>query len=394
MGKKTIPCVAPIVAALILFLPPGGNWFFNIWHGIPLAISTIILVVISSLALFVCRPTSARWEASLVYIPITVFTMWIVFAMPFSSHLVASNLAEFAFFTSAGLLVTCFCSLPQFLACAVFGSGVQAAICMFQAVTRSSGMYTVDLFRVGGSFGYPTALSFSLAFALPLAFALLVPRSTLITKLSFLAISLAIVLTLCRGAALGAVLALLWSLSRTWAGISLGVRLLAMLAIVILISSQYFRIGTPARQLSTARSNESRVRQWGLAVDMLAKTSLQGVGPGKIRLHADIKMPDNSKVKMQTMDPKNQFLANLLSFGILGGVLTILYGIGAITILKSGPVPFVGLESAFIAVVAICLFDSPFYVSEHGLSCSLLGMMTGLLLKKSEGAHQYHEQNA
>jgi len=307
--------------------------------------------------------------------------------IPTTQFYLACSLTAMVVYLLLGALVSLLAGAEKAISIIVALAALQAAFALVAVYVSGHAFRSGDLSRIVGSFEGPTQLATMLACVTPLAFMHAMGRPTFLSILALTAIFFALIFTWSRGpifaASLGCLAACLWTHPSNSAGTPKSRKvLLSTVALMPILLVLLVRSASASRADASYRAAMSRPIQWRAALDKAIENPL-GVGPGNIQLSISRQTADGGTFTDVSQDPKNQVLANLLIFGVVAIPATAVFVYGLFrSASENVSQASTGIRGACVTLCALGIFDSPFYIPGHEVTCGLLGMVTGLVVLK------------
>lgn len=261
---------------------------------------------------------------------------------------------------------------------------IQSSVVLYQAVTKTGAVYSADMLRPGGTLGLPQVASLVLACSFSLAVAELKGIQGIFPWIRVLFIGSALILTWSRIACLAGAIGAVSTLYGSFKEIRQPKQLLTGLIVLSCLSSPFFmRVSSFERAQSTSRANSSRIQQWKQAVRLIWSRP-EGLGAGGVSFPISAKLSDGRSGIVQAVDTKNQFLQIFAAFGVIGGIVAVIYcAMLCLTLCALDTIDRPGLLGVFITLGVFLLVDTAFFVVGREVLTGLLGLFSSLLLRVS-----------
>ena len=282
-----------------------------------------------------------------------------------------------------GLLAAWLCGTPQRLTYALAGlASVQAVYALYYQHQGTHTLLSGQIERAGGTFNLPSGVYITMALTLPLSInaAISAKRSgfMFIWMLSATALFAALVVTWYRSAILAFAIALIWMMWRVLRNKR------ALLPIILLMlvagfSVVHTRMTGEVNSASAGRSVESRLILWKRGDEIFGRHWLTGVGAGALQIPIRISSPlRGQKPDVFMSEPKNLLLDWLDEMGVAGGILFVLFCIAISAVIRRDCSPVAsGIGAAWLSLLVIGVFDTPFGTAQSSYGNVLVGSLLG-----------------
>ncbi len=364
-----------------------------IWHRFDNLIIKTVVVVLATVLLLYSYIQRRLATHKLFFCVLFYVFLYGVMSLMFGHYQDYSNNLYVVFIsTLSGLLAALWLSRQDapglLIACTV----IQAAYAIWGVKSGQDIFISGTVVRAEGTLGHPNNLYPLLSVVFPVVLAASIThQGGEKRKLAFLlgATLILSALILCWFRSAGFAIAAA-SIFVTWAS-TRQVRptlVTALVAVTLLVVLVHGRTTGEVNRKSTERSNAGHMRLWRAGVQIAFDHPLQGVGLGCL----EIPTPDVSNQKIQ-IEPKNLLLYWLCEMGVLGGVLFFSFVIFITNAIRNAhPVNLafrIQISAAWICLIGIGLFDTPFGTPDRYAGNCVFGFMLGLTLLL--GKYNRHE---
>lgn len=299
---------------------------------------------------------------------------------------VARNTAYLLAPLGAGLFVARYCrSVTLIFSCIVGIVIVQSIYAVCYYFEGHHRVISGNIPRAGGTFTDPNALGLLCACAIPMILGIgyVISKQKLRYAILFIISWFCFTLFLSgsRAATLACLLACILMLKsdkmrclvmREGRGYSI---LSLTLVVFTFIGVNFVRISNHSNIVSTVKSSKGHVRIWVKGLNSFKHHWAIGSGVGEISFPNEVKNP-----KIIIHDPENVFIQSLELFGVIGGLLFILFVFFIIRVLSAYPHPYAApLQAAWLALLTTGLFN-PVFGAGSLCGTALIGTLLGTTL--------------